>query len=790
MSLGKRVLKWTFLIVPWVLALLLAVGWGLATWTPEYLEELIPEIAKEMELPLEQFQVRNAGLFSADIGPVQLGTGKASIKLNNINVAYTPASLKQGRVKTIIIHGVELEGSFDGTSFNVPLLDMFAAGEKQNGGGKQPVPDLPFDTLHVRNSILHVQYMGTRISFPFSVVVTPGKTIDFNGTAYFRDQAITITGSQGPLMDNLSLYLMAENFRLGSLADLLPLPVGGSMDLDLSADIDLSQPQNLESTVHLSISEPDLSCLGITLDPGKMLDANATISKQTIALSLAPVSIVSPHPASISIPEAHLSKDELRADFILNTAGLTMPGTLNAARDNDNWDITLDAANPAVMQMKTEGRAIRLGGVTLSIKGTASTDSADIAIETSTRNIALKGTPLRTGRVNLKLPLAWPTPKRGRPGRLTLTNVRSGKYKLGSITTRLRQEFMDIGYNGELATELLPNLRLPFSGHASMETRDATLKFGVDRYALPHDYDPVKLVPALGGIRFSGNLSMEGGVDISHKGIESRLGIFLTDGVAKFGDSGTTMKGIRLYFESPDIINFRSSPAQMFAFDSLTAGTLDVKNGLVTFQLEPGGVVLVERGRVEWCDGHVESRAFRVIPGHDEYDVTLFCTGLKLTEILHQLGLAKAKGDSALDGELPVTWREGHISFAGGFLHSTPGEGGSIQVEGLDELLASIPEGTPQRGQLELAKHAIKDFEYKWVRIRADTVGNELLVRLSVDGKPVGVLPFVYRKEIGGFMMVEGDVQGSHFQGLRLDVNFNLPLDRILLYKDLIKRIE
>jgi hypothetical protein len=179
-----------------------------------------------------------------------------------------------------------------------------------------------------------------------------------------------------------------------------------------------------------------------------------------------------------------------------------------------------------------------------------------------------------------------------------------------------------------------------------------------------------------------------------------------------------------------------------------------------------------------------------VVPDSREYNVTLFCSELKLSEILSQLGLAKARGAAALSGELPVTWKNGKISFNSGFLHSTPGEGGTIQVDAMQDLVDAIPEGTAQRGQLELAREAVRDFEYKWVRIKADTVGDDLLVRLSVDGKPASTLPFVYKREFGGFMRVTGDVKGSNFQGLRLDVNFSVPLDRILLYKDITRMIE
>jgi hypothetical protein len=59
-----------------------------------------------------------------------------------------------------------------------------------------------------------------------------------------------------------------------------------------------------------------------------------------------------------------------------------------------------------------------------------------------------------------------------------------------------------------------------------------------------------------------------------------------------------------------------------------------------------------------------------------------------------------------------------------------------------------------------------------------------------MDGKPAKTLPFVYRKDIGGFIKVEADSKGSKFQGIRLDVNFRLPLNKLLQYKDLLKMVE
>jgi hypothetical protein len=48
----------------------------------------------------------------------------------------------------------------------------------------------------------------------------------------------------------------------------------------------------------------------------------------------------------------------------------------------------------------------------------------------------------------------------------------------------------------------------------------------------------------------------------------------------------------------------------------------------------------------------------------------------------------------------------------------------------------------------------------------------------------------VYKKEMGGFAKVEAGGQGSVFQGISLDVNFKVPLDKILHYEDLLDMIQ
>jgi len=811
-SLARRLLKWTFLVLPWVLAIVLGAGWWLSVWTPGYLERLIPRLARDMGLPVDEFHIRNAGIFSADIGPVTLaapsGDPADGLRIESVRVTYTPASLKLGRVHGLVIRGAATTATHDGASLHLPLLDMLPATEEPEQGRDNSLPDLPFDHLVIEDSLLTLELPDTRLSIPFSVTLTPpdeaGDPLRLAAALRLRDQPVAVTASLGPTPNDLTLSVLARGFRLASLGDLLPLAVGGELDLDLTASLDTARPREAKAMFSAVLHRANLDCLGVALADASPLGLDVDLDRGNATARLAPVALAGPHPLTLHVHRASLSADSVRAVFTLASAqtlpsGTVIPGTVEAGRDADGWAVALSMEETGSLRVAAGDRVARLAGLALSLRGRVSpaTDDAPLSaravLEARTRSCVLQGAEFATGAVSLRLPLAWPAPRRHEAGRLTVSAIRAGGRSLGSVSATLRQEFLGVRFGGQLDTPLLPGLRVPFAGVVSLDEGSAALDFSVDRYDLPAGFDPGTLVPALAGVAVSGALAIEGGAVLDGAGLGTRLGIFVSDGAMAFGneeEGGVRLEGIRLFFESPDVIDFRSAPAQVLTIDRVRAAGIEMTGGVITFQLEPGGVTLVERGRFEWCGGHVESRAFRVVPGRDEYDVTLQCTGLRLSDLLAQLGLARARGDSTLSGELPVTWRKGLISFHQGFLHSTPGEGGFIQVEGLDDLVAAIPEGTAERTQLELARAALGDFEYRWIRLRADTIDRDLLVRLSLDGKPADLLPFVYRKDIGGFVKVEGDIGGSHFQGVRLDVNFTLPLDRIMLYKDVIGRIQ
>ncbi|MBF0112306.1 MAG: YdbH domain-containing protein, partial [Desulfamplus sp.] len=219
---------------------------------------------------------------------------------------------------------------------------------------------------------------------------------------------------------------------------------------------------------------------------------------------------------------------------------------------------------------------------------------------------------------------------------------------------------------------------------------------------------------------------------------------------------------------------------------------LKISNAAIRYSIEStpnsSPSLLIENALFDWCDGKVISESIRIPSKNGDYNISLFCDRLKLSSLLKQVGNFEAEGDGTLNGRIPISILGGNITFNNGFLYSTPGKGGNIKVSDSDKLTAGIAKDTPQFNQLDLAKEALKNYRYEWARFGFNTKGEELLVKMEFDGKPQNTLPFVYKKELGSFIRVSADKSGSNFQGIKIDVNLQLPFNRVLKFGNKINK--
>ena len=240
----------------------------------------------------------------------------------------------------------------------------------------------------------------------------------------------------------------------------------------------------------------------------------------------------------------------------------------------------------------------------------------------------------------------------------------------------------------------------------------------------------------------------------------------------------------------PDLPNIRSAPQQQLFFEKADGGGIMLSNGRIEFQIESLKSLFIEKSQFNWSDGNVDAYAIRISPGAENYRFILYCDRLNMAKVLEQFGAAKAAGEGTLNGRIPLQYSNGKLSFDDGFLFSTPGETGKIRLTDTEILTAGIPPDTPQYLQMELAREALKDYDVSWAKLNITSEGEDVLLRMQLDGKPANLLPFVYKKDLGGFAKIEAEGKGSKFQGIRLNVNFRLPLNKMLQYKEIMQMIQ
>ena len=396
-------------------------------------------------------------------------------------------------------------------------------------------------------------------------------------------------------------------------------------------------------------------------------------------------------------------------------------------------------------------------------------------------------------RARGKIPFKWPAAGKSAKGSVSIANLKFNGMNLGGLTSYIRQTPTGFALEGRHQSTLLPRMTLALKGESRLfhaGPAETIILVDLSRPGGAPDIELGKFFPGAAGVRLNGKMQLKGDLILNTGGFNGMVKADFTNGNLLLDKNKLAFEGIRMSLNLPELPKLRSAPGQQIHFSKISLGDIVAQNGRIDFQIESARSLLIEKMHFIWCEGNVESQAIRISPDKKDYRITFYCDRLSLAKVLEQFGAAAASGRGSVNGRIPLQYTQGKIRFDDGFLFSTPGEGGSIHLSGTDILTAGIPPNTNQFVQMELAREALKDYDYSWAKLNITSEGEELLLQMQMDGKPAKTLPFVYRKDIGGFMKVEADAKGSKFQGIRLDVNFRLPLNKLLQYKDLMEMIK
>lgn len=504
--------------------------------------------------------------------------------------------------------------------------------------------------------------------------------------------------------------------------------------------------------------------------------------------------------------EGRYSQNHLKSKLKMTLTGLALPlvdGRLHSpAMDfTADTDIDLSDTQPRMNIQATVGTtdlsiatgAARVSIPRISLKTDISADSSknvenaiaiDARLKVDDASMAEKSRELKISGVDIDLPLQWPPPLKGKKGSIGIRSAAFQGRALGDLKGGLQQQegalLMDARHQSKLIKNLIVSIR------TKVDAAGAGVDVNIAPFDIGPDMDLGQFVPEAAGFKMNGRVQAQGRVEVAPGRMNGSASARLTNARLLHDGLDLDLNGIQADMRIEDLINLRSGPGQKLRIESLRLGEISAEKLQVDFQVEPNETLFIERAKMKWCRGLMNTNAVRIRPGEDDYDLTLICDRLNLAMVLQQLGAARGSGEGAVNGVIPVRWSKGQLHFDKGFLYSTPGQTGTISLGGTEFLLKGLPKGSPQHTQLDIATEALKDYTYNWAKLSLESDQDILLIKLQLDGKPNRLLPFGYDKNLGTLMRVQGEGQ-AEFKGINIDLNFKSPINEILNYQELIK---
>jgi hypothetical protein len=692
------------------------------------------------------------------------------IHIDSIRLDYSLATLRHHKIRQIVIAGLELNAKVTDGKLILPdyIKNLRYNSPEQSKKITPNAPPFSFDEILISNAVLNITKDGQSIRIPWNLKLTPATNNNYKAE-------VEITQAKQQLRATALLDLKNKLIKLTA-----NITNNGRQIALQTADIDLAIKQDKEG--NFTATGKSVIKFGGPI--------NNKLSIKPLALSLAFNGNYQKNghwQFGLSNSKGERFDSAQRSVVAINDVGNAREFsssikqiTVHGSGDSGNFSLRY---NLAFTGTKFNDRDTLLKLDNLQISGETNQQSSQILTKFTG---AGHFNDLSIAQIAGTLPLRWPY-QAAPPGTVKISGVRWQDLELGKASFDLSQDKNGFNFNGNYDSALLKGLSLVINGGVDFSSPLAAANFHFKTQ--PRRFNNLELGhfnPKLVGYAIDTDLELSGGGSYKANIFKANLNTALHN-INLRGQNDFNLQGgeLSLTFPEPQL---KSLPGY-FSFKQISFGDISIKDGLLEFQIESPDSILLEKSSARWCNGHIYTQAMRFSPKVQDYDLTIYCDRLNVAQLLEQFGAATAEGEGRVTGKIPIKISDGRFIPQDGFLYSTPGEGGTIKLRDTQRLTAGITPGTPQFAQVDLAREALKDFSYKWTSIDLSGQGDDLLMHLQIDGKPASPLPFVYKKEFGGFVRVDAKSPGSHFQGIKLDVNFKLPLNQILYYGNSIKQL-
>lgn len=818
--------------------IIFALACGAYYSIPLFLEKkLLTMIAKSYGFTESSCEVRKLSLNKLDIASLKLGHPEnPAIEIDSVRVDYSLSGLFKKYVNKVVINGLQIRGEHRNGNILIPPIDLrnsfkssSDAEQKKEDNSSQYMLPINFGEFEIKNSTIILQSGDTNFIIPFSI---KAKYIseNENGASSVYDLLLKLHPDSTNLFPGLEISSqidMHANFDLKSNDFRLQLNLS-DMNIEYNGYKIQNSPGNVPLTVEIS----------------KIQNVFHIYFSSFCIMSPFPVEIHMERNAGCTLRVSREGID-IKGKFYVNlnkevvnsnssillklTNSTSLPINLKGRKTGNNWYFSLNYSGthqPLQFCRQTDKFYFYPDRFAIYGKGKGATGAVKFVVKASHikydsdyiqieipdfwiyGNSRICGTEYPTVKALVKLadmkfnagdlcaseicakiPFQWPYPstdakefefKNKKTRYLNIDKLKYSDMDLGTISATPHQDGMNIVFSGQYS-DLLPDLRINFSVLAGVNEEHNFISKADFKASEPDKvikFDLEKFSPQLTGMSFEGNLDIRGNFSLIGSAIKSNCFITMHNSRIDCPEKKMVFEGIDLNLNIPDLYNFHSDPKQVLKFKRFVWGTVEMNDVEMEFRINSSSSLFLEKCGFSWCGGHVYTHGLRLDAAENSIDLTLYCDRLKLATILKQFNAANADGEGAVNGRIPVSYKGGRINIYDGFLYSTPGEGGTISID--TDTLAPGMSNIQQSIQMQIASEALKNFSYDWAKLSLQSHGDDLVINMKMDGRPADLLPFSFKKNIGLYK-AEGQPK-AHFQGILFDINFKLPLEKMLHY--------
>ncbi|WP_299981200.1 YdbH domain-containing protein [Desulfobacula sp.] len=766
------------------------------------IEKRLPQFLNPNDV---EFDIQKIGLFNTFVSKIRVNKG---ISIDSINIDYDIKKLPSIHLSKVTISGLSVHASLDENN-QIKIQGLEFPKTSKDKIGQPDLSDLFFlpEKVVLQNGKIILRTVDDEFLIPFDVLSTISSK---NGKIVAR----TLVYPFGEKISTLVTYDMnkgieflkieGESFDLGHIDPFLSkktqkIQLKGPVDFILET----SSPQkkwniNVSQIGFVQPIEAAIQDLSTTL----LIDHQKISASGTFGIihSLHPVTFNARFSGTSSKSKGKITLG-LKEGRIENQKEVLLFGDTKITSDivadftdrgkglNLKWALT---ANNISIKSESMASSFPLAGVSGWFRlNKNNRPSLGMILKASDGKITSSEFKTKAAGINIEIPVSYPNTKSKLYGKYSVPNISyNNQYNFSTNGKILQTGSKEFQITGGATFKTLPDLKAQFKSIIGFEKGlRASLDFKTNPVKLNYA-DIEKLIPQkLQAADIEVTVSAKGQASYINHQLKTSMRIKINNGGISMPDVNFSVSGINTTVDFNDLLVLESVPGQILTIDAIKVNKIKIDDAKVRFSIEDARTLLVENIRFKWCNGLVSTESIRFPQDNNTYSLNLYCDRLELAQLLKQMGAFHSEGTGTLNGRIPVIYSEGNISFDNGFLFSTPGSGGKIVIENSDMITAGIPMDDPQFAQLDLAQEALRDFDYKWAKLIFNTFEDILYVNMELDGKPSKLLPFEYRKELGGFVRVDASSPGSHFQGIKLDVNLKLPFNEVMKFGNKLKSI-